>query len=65
MQKIFYPSYIPKKWIHYTHHKKSRIRKKYRSKINREAAIKARELLPLLTEDSEDDAEPSDEEEGP
>lgn len=65
MKNNFYPSYIPKKWIHYTRHKKYRIRKKYRSKINREAARKARELLPLLTEDSEDDAEPSDEEERP
>lgn len=35
MQKIFYPSYIPKKWIHYTHHKKSRIRKKYQNRILR------------------------------
>ena len=52
-------------WYMAEHHKKYRIRKKYRSKINREAARKARELLPLLTEDSEDDAEPSDEEEGP
>ncbi len=52
-------------WYIAEHHKKYRIRKKYRNKINREAARKARELLPLLTEDSEDDAEPSDEEEGP
>ena len=52
-------------WYMAEHHKKYRIRKKYRSKINREAARKARELLPLLTEDSEEDAEPSDEEEGP
>lgn len=52
-------------WYMAEHHKKYRIRKKYRNKINREAARKARELLPLLTEDSEDDAEPSDEEEGP
>lgn len=52
-------------WYMAEHHKKYRIRKKYRSKINREAARKARELLPFLTEDSEDDAEPSDEEEGP
>lgn len=52
-------------WYMAEHHKKYRIRKKYRNKINRKAARKARELLTLLTEDSEDDAEPSDEEEGP
>lgn len=34
-QRKFYPSYIPGKWIHYTHHKKSRIRKKYQNRILR------------------------------
>lgn len=37
MAKTFYPSYIPKKWIHYSHHKKRRIRKKYQNRIWREA----------------------------
>lgn len=32
-QSNFYPSYIPGKWIHYTHHKKRRIRKKYLNRI--------------------------------
>lgn len=36
MAKIFYPSYIPKRWIHFTHHKKRRIRKKYQNRIRRE-----------------------------
>lgn len=31
--KQFYPSYIPGKWIHYAHHKKKRIRKKYQNWI--------------------------------
>lgn len=31
--KQFYPSYIPGKWIHYAHHKKKRIRKKYQNRI--------------------------------
>lgn len=35
--KQFYPSYIPGKWIHYAHHKKKRIRKKYQNRILREA----------------------------
>lgn len=35
MKSNFYPSYIPKKWIHYTRHKKSRIRKKYQNRILR------------------------------
>ncbi len=35
MEKQFYPSYIPRKWIHYTHHKKKRIRKKYQNRIRR------------------------------
>ncbi len=35
--KQFYPSYIPSRWIHYTHHKKKRIRKKYQNRIRREA----------------------------
>ncbi len=34
--KQFYPSYIPGKWIHYTRHKKKRIRKKYQNRIRRE-----------------------------
>ena len=34
--KQFYPSYIPSQWIHYTHHKKKRIRKKYQNRIRRE-----------------------------
>lgn len=34
--KQFYPSYIPSQWIHYTHHKKRRIRKKYQNRIRRE-----------------------------
>lgn len=33
--KQFYPSYIPGKWIHYAHHKKKRIRKKYQNRILR------------------------------
>lgn len=32
----FYPSYIPGKWIGYTHHRKKRIRKKYQNRIRRE-----------------------------
>jgi len=36
MAQIFYPSYIPSRWIHYTHHKKKRIRKKYQNRIRRE-----------------------------
>lgn len=31
----FYPSYIPRKWIHYANHKKKRIRKKYQNRIRR------------------------------
>lgn len=34
--KQFYPSYIPGWWIHYAHHKKKRIRKKYQNRIRRE-----------------------------
>lgn len=34
--KQFYPSYIPSQWIHYTRHKKKRIRKKYQNRIRRE-----------------------------
>ncbi len=34
--KQFYPSYIPSRWIHYTRHKKKRIRKKYQNRIRRE-----------------------------
>lgn len=34
--KQFYPSYIQSRWIHYTHHKKKRIRKKYQNRIRRE-----------------------------
>lgn len=37
MVQTFYPAYIPGKWIHYTHHKKKRIRKKYQNRIRREA----------------------------
>lgn len=36
MVQTFYPAYIPGKWIHYTHHKKKRIRKKYQNQIRRE-----------------------------
>lgn len=36
MAQTFYPAYIPGKWIHYTHHKKKRIRKKYQNRIRRE-----------------------------
>lgn len=36
MAKTFYPSYIPGQWIHYAHHKKKRIRKKYQNRIQRE-----------------------------
>ncbi len=35
MAQTFYPAYIPGKWIHYTHHKKKRIRKKYQNRIRR------------------------------
>ncbi len=28
MAQTFYPAYIPSQWIHYTHHKKKRIRKR-------------------------------------
>ncbi len=33
MAQTFYPAYIPSQWIHYTHHKKKRIRKKYQNRI--------------------------------
>ena len=36
MAQTFYPAYIPSQWIHYTHHKKKRIRKKYQNRIRRE-----------------------------
>lgn len=36
MAQTFYPAYIPEKWIHYTRHKKKRIRKKYQNRIRRE-----------------------------
>ncbi|GFI26252.1 hypothetical protein IMSAGC012_01372 [Lachnospiraceae bacterium] len=36
MAQTFYPAYIPGKWIHYTRHKKKRIRKKYQNRIRRE-----------------------------
>lgn len=36
MVQTFYPAYIPGKWIHYTRHKKKRIRKKYQNRIRRE-----------------------------
>lgn len=55
-------------WIMAEHHKKYRIRKKYRNKINREAKRKARELLRSLqsSDDSpEDQDEGGDDEEGP
>ena len=48
------------------HHKKRRIRKKYRNKIKREARRRAGELLEILTADDSEDAETaSDDEEGP
>ena len=36
MAQTFYPAYIPSQWIHYTPHKKKRIRKKYQNRIRRE-----------------------------
>lgn len=36
MAQTFYPAYIPEKWIHYTRHKKKKIRKKYQNRIRRE-----------------------------
>lgn len=33
-RKDYYPSYIPRKWIHFAEHgRKYRIRKKYRNRI--------------------------------
>lgn len=53
-------------WYMAEHHKKRRIRKKYRNKIKREATRRAGELLELLTTDDSEDAETaSDDEEGP
>lgn len=43
----FYPSYIPGKWIGYTHHRKKRIRKKYQNRIRRVAREHARDLETL------------------
>lgn len=35
-RKDYYPSYIPRKWIHFAEHgRKYRIRKKYRNRILR------------------------------
>lgn len=45
--KQFYPSYIPGKWIGYTHHRKKRIRKKYQNRIRRAAREHARDLETL------------------
>lgn len=33
--RILYPDYIPRKWIHLAGHKKKRIRKKYQNRIRR------------------------------
>lgn len=34
--KYYYPTYIPRKWIHFAEHgKKYRIRKKYRNRIQK------------------------------
>lgn len=55
-----------KHWYHMAeHHKKRRIRKKYRNKIKREARRRSGEFLELLmTDNSEDDETASDDEEG-
>lgn len=55
-----------KHWWHMAeHHKKRRIRKKYRNKIKREARRRAGEFLEFLTTDnSEDDETASDDKEG-
>lgn len=68
-RKDYYPSYIPRKWIHFAEHgRKYRIRKKYRTKIKRMARDRARKLLHSLgcdTQEEQDDTEASDDEEVP
>ena len=68
-RKDYYPSYIPRKWIHFAEHgRKYRIRKKYRAKIKRMARDRARKLLHSLgcdTPEEQDDTEAGDDEEVP
>ena len=55
-------------WYMAEHHKKRRIRKKYRTKIKRMARDRARKLLHSLgcdTQEEQDDTEASDDEEVP